>query len=111
MPIHNVGIFGSNTRTNTLLVIRMLRESHASEIAKILAVSLSQVQKAITSLERAGMVVGVMEGRTRRVSINPRLTVRNELATLLDKMALLDLPLQARLAEIRRRPRRSGKAL
>lgn len=112
MPeIHRVGLFGTKTRTQTLLVISMLGETHASEIAKILGVSLSQIQKAIDSLERAGVVVGAEEGRARRVRISPRYPAVDELAELLNKLALLDVPLQQRLAEWRRRPRRTGKAL
>src|SRR5579862_1276562 len=111
MGIHSVGIFGTKTRSNTLLVIFMLGESHASEIARVLDVSLSQVQKAIDSLERAGILIGAEEGRTRRIRLSPRLATIDELGALLAKMAQLDIPLQQKLAEIRRRPRRSGKAL
>ena len=111
MAIHNVGLFGTKTRTNTLLVIHMLGETHASEVARVLEISLSQAQKAIESLERAGVVVGAAEGVARRVRISPRFIVAEELKTLLDKMAQMDTPLQHRLAQLRRRPRRSGKSL
>jgi DNA-binding MarR family transcriptional regulator len=111
MAIHNVGLFGTLTRTNTLLVIYMLGETHASEIARVLDVSLSQAQKAIDSLERAGIVVGAEEGRARRITISPRLNLAEELKVLLAKMAQLDVPLQQRLAQIRRRPRRAGKQI
>jgi len=104
-----VGLFGSATRTNTLLVIRLLGETHASEISAVLGKSLSRVQGAIASLERAGIVVGAEEGRARRVRLNPRFPALSELQALLDKLGSLDIPLQTRLAEKRRRPRRSGK--
>ena len=111
MAIQNVGLFGTKTRSDTLLVIHMLSETHASEIARVLGISLSQAQKAIDSLERAGIVVGAEEGRARRVRLSPRLLVLDELMALLDKLARLDQPLQQRLAETRRRPRRGGKTI
>ena len=111
MASHNVGLFGTKTRTDTLLVISMLGETHASEIARVLGVSLSQIQKAIDSLERAGILLGAEEGRARRVRINGRFPVAEELKALLAKMAQGDIPLQEQLATMRRRPRRSGKAL
>ena len=109
--IQKVGLFGTMTRTQALLVIQMLGETHASEIARVLEVSLSQAQRAIDSLERAGIVVGVEEGRARRVRLNPRYPHLHELTELLGKMAASEIALQRQLAEIRRRPRRAGKAL
>jgi DNA-binding MarR family transcriptional regulator len=106
-----VGLFGTLTRTNTLLVVHMLGESHASEIARVLGISLSQAQKALDSLERAGAVTGADEGRARRVRISPRYPFRDELVNLLGRMATSELELQDRLAERRRRPRRSSKQL
>ncbi|MCE9559728.1 MAG: winged helix-turn-helix domain-containing protein [Armatimonadetes bacterium] len=109
--IYRVGLFGTLNRTNTLLAIHMLKETHASEVARVLAISLSLTQKAIDSLERAGLVIGVEEGRTRRVRLNPRYLLIAELKALLDKMALQDTAMQTKLAENRRRPRRSGKQI
>lgn len=109
--VNNVGLFGTRTRSNTLLVIQMLGESHASEIAAVLGKSLSRIQAAIDSLERAGIVVGTEEGNTRRVQINPRFPAKEELTKLLSKIGMQDIELQQRLAERRRRPRRSGKQL
>lgn len=106
-----VGLFGSATRTSTLLVIRLLGETHASEIAAVLGKSLSRIQGAVASLERAGIVIGAEEGKARRVTLNPRFPALEELEALLDKIGMLDVPLQQKLAEKRRRPRRSGKAI
>lgn len=106
-----VGLFGSATRTSTLLVIRLLGETHASEIAAVLGKSLSRIQGAIASLERAGIVVGAEEGKARRIRLNPRYPALTELQSLLDKLGALDVPLQMQLAEKRRRPRRPGKAI
>ena len=111
MAQHEVGLFGTKTRSDTLLVVSMLGETHSSEIARVLDVSLSQVQRSVDSLERAGILIGVEEGKTRRVRINPRFAMTEELLALLNRMALLDVPLQKRLATLRRRPRRSGKSI
>jgi len=109
--ITNVGLFGTATRTNTLLAIHLLGESHASEIASLIGKSLSRIQATIDSLERAGVVVGVEEGKTRRVRLNPRYPALDELTQLLDKLGLLDQALQSQLAQKRRRPRRFGRPL
>ncbi len=106
-----VGLFGSATRSSTLLVIGLLGETHASEIATVLGKSLSRIQGALISLERAGIVVGAEEGKARRIRLNPRYPALVELQVLLDKLGMLDVPLQEALSEKRRRPRRSGKTI
>lgn len=107
----NVGLFGTLTRSKALLAVHMLSETHAAELARVLGVSLHQAQLAVASLERADVVIGVREGVERRIRLNPRSLLLDELKALLDKMALHDHDLQERLATLRRRPRRSGKAL
>lgn len=107
----NIGLFGTATRTSTLLAVHMLGETHASEIAQVLGKSLSRIQAALDSLEQAGAVVGAVEGTTRRVRLNPRYIALEELQNLLTKLGMMDVELQKRLAEKRRRPRRSGKEL
>ena len=112
MPaINRVGLFGTLTRTNTLLAIYMLGETHASELARILEISLSQAQKTVDSLERAGVVVGVVEGKARRLRLNPRYPYLMELDSLLGRMGVDNTALQSKLSALRRRPRRAGKKL
>jgi hypothetical protein len=48
-------------------------------------------------------------GRTRLVRLNPRYFAREELQRYLLKLAEPDRDLQARVAALRRRPRRPGK--
>lgn len=105
------GIFGTRTRSDTLLVLGMLGESYASEIARVLGTSLTGIQRALESLELAGVIVGVKRGVERRFRLDPRGPYTPELQVLLDKMALHDVGLQERLAETRRRPRRTGKTI
>lgn len=111
MASNNIGLFGTATRSATLQVIQMLGETHASEIAKVLGKSLSRIQAALDSLERAGVVIGVEEGKARRVRLNPRFPAQTELTALLARLGMLDTDLQHRLGQIRRRPRRQGKAI
>lgn len=112
MPNRNpVGVFGSSTRTNTLIIISLLGETHASEIAAVLGKSPSRIQDAVASLESAGLLVGIEEGRTRRLLLNPRYPAAAELNALLQSLGRLDVPLQEKLGDMRRRPRRTGKAI
>ncbi len=105
------GVFGSETRTAILVAIHLLNETHARELASMLGRSVSRVQAAVDSLESAGLVVGSLEGSTRRLRLNPRFFALAELESLLQRMGTVDAKLQQKLATERRRPRKSGKAL
>ena len=103
--------FGSSARTRVLFALRLLRESYARELARLLEISLSPVQKALRSLERDGLVAGRSAGRTRLYQLNPRNHAVKELQRYLDRLLEPESLLRARAAELRRRPRRSGKPL
>jgi DNA-binding transcriptional ArsR family regulator len=103
--------FGSVTRTRVLLALSLLEASYQRELSRLLDASPSVVQKALSSLERDGLVAGRLVGRTRAYSVNPRFFARTELDALLRRLADADADLQARTAELRRRPRRAGKGL
>jgi len=107
----DVGLFGTGTRTNVLLLLALLGESHARELARILGATPSNIAKASGSLEQAGVVSSVLEGRTRRVSLNPRYPYKADLVPLLERMASSHPGLGQAVSELRRRPRRSGKDL
>lgn len=109
--LNDPGLFGNATRTSTLLIIGMLEETHSGEIATILGRGRSRVKEAVDGLERQGVIVGNTEGSMRRLRLNPRYAAAAELRALLLKLGMLDVDLQKKLAELRRRPRRSGKAL
>lgn len=109
--INRVGLFGTRTRTATLLIIHLLGETHAAELAKLLKISLSHAQKTVYSLELAGIVVLTNVGKTRRIQINPRYPFKAELVALLSAMAESDKLLIERVSTLRRRPRRTGKEL
>ena len=103
--------FGGQARTRVLLGLRLLEESYPRELARVLELPLSGVQMALRGLERDGLVAGRLAGRTRLVRLNPRYFAREELQNYLLKLASADAPIQKRVAELRRRPRASGKSL
>ena len=107
----NSSPFGSNARTRVLLALQLMSESYARELARLLDLSLSGVQKALASLERDGLVSGRAIGRTRLFSLNPRMFARRELERYLDRLLEPEEELRNRTAAIRRRPRRTGKPL
>jgi DNA-binding transcriptional ArsR family regulator len=103
--------FGSRSRTSILLVLRLLSESYAREIAPLVEMSLSSVQKGLQSLERDGLVAGRTAGRTRLYRLNPRAFARRELELYLERLLEPETDLRARSERLRRRPRRAGKPL
>lgn len=104
-------VFGTGVRTKTLLAIYLLQESHARELSRILGAGVSTVRNALVTLEQAGLVVGTMEGNTRRVRLNPKFRALPELSELLRKLSLGEAALLTSIADLRRRPRRVGKTL
>ncbi len=84
-------------------------ESLARELARVLGISLSAVQKALTSLERDGLVTARTVSRTRLFRLSPRAYARRELEHYLDRLLEPEAKLKASVATLRRRPRRTGK--
>lgn len=107
----NSSPFGSSARTRVLLALHLLSESYARELARLLDLNLSGVQKAIQSLERDGLVAGRAAGRTRLYRLSPRAFARRELELYLERLLEAEVELRARAADLRRRPRRTGKPL
>ncbi|SRR5258705_2926933 len=103
--------FGSRARTHVLLMLQVLTESYARELARLLDTSLSGVQKALRSLERDGLVAGRVMGRTRLYRLNPRAFARQELGSYLERLIETEPALRARASALRRRPRKTGKPL
>ena len=88
-----------------------MSESYARELARLLGLSLSGVQKALVSLERDGLVVGRAMARMRLFSLNPRAYARRELEQYLQRLLEPEEDLRSRAEAVRRRPRRTGKPL
>jgi diphthamide synthase subunit DPH2 len=103
-------LFGSATRTDTLVAVARLQRTYVSEISQVLQRRVIEIQRAVASLERAGVIVGTRIGTTRLIELNPFFPAKNELYALLLRMS--EMPGYAsRWAKIRRRPRATGKPL
>ena len=94
-----------------LLALKLLEESFARELARVLGSSLYSVQQALRGLEADGLVTGRAMGRTRLFRLNPRYFALSELDEYLGKLATPETELRKRIATLRRRPRRTGKPL
>jgi DNA-binding transcriptional ArsR family regulator len=103
--------FGSRARTGILIALQALGESYARELARLLRMNLSGVQRALRSLEEDGLVAGRLVGRVRLYRLNPRAYARPELERYLERLLDSQADLRARAAALRRRPRRTGKPL
>jgi DNA-binding transcriptional ArsR family regulator len=103
--------FGGQTRTRVLLALRLLGDSHPRELARVLSRPLSGVQQALRSLEVDGLVAARQAGRTRLYQLNPRYFAAEGLAAYLARLAEPEQRLQARVTDLRRRPRQTGKPL
>ena len=94
-----------------LLALRLLDESYARELSRVLEMPLSNVQKALRTLEIDGLVAARAVGRTRVLRLNPRYFAREALQNFLLRLAAPETRLHASIESLRRRPRRTGKPL
>ena len=94
-----------------LLALRLLAESYPRELARVLAMPFSSVQKALHSLERDGLIAGRELGRTRVYRLDARYFAHEDLQRFLQRLVEPETDLKARVAALRRRPRRAGKPL
>ena len=103
------GLFGSQARTDVLVAVARLGESYPSELAALLGRQLTEVRRAIASLEEAGVVVTRTRGRTRLTTLNQRHPQAAPLYALLLDMSAT--PRYEGRFNVRRRPRATGKIL
>jgi DNA-binding transcriptional ArsR family regulator len=89
----------------------LLDEGYARELARLLELPLSVVQRALRSLEGDGLVAARAAGRTRLFRLDPRYFARAELAALLSRLSNADIELKRQVEAMRRRPRKTGKPL
>jgi hypothetical protein len=104
-------LFGSPSRTKVLTLVALLEDTYPRELARLSDAPLASVQRMVNDLEREGVVATRIVGANRQVSLNPRFYGANELRSLLLKYAKRDPGLESKVAKLRRRPRRAGKAL
>jgi hypothetical protein len=103
--------FGGRTRTRVLVALGLLGSSFPRELSRLLPAPVSAVSRALYGLERDALVSGRLVGRTRVFTLNPAYFAARELQVYLRRLAEGDAELLACVESLRRRPRRSGKAL
>ena len=105
-------LFGNETVEKILLYLTRYTESYASEIAQAFSFNLRRVQLQLDRLEKGGIIVSSLVGRTRVYRFNPRWYFQRELAAILDKaLESLSAEERDRYFMKRTRPRRKGKEL
>jgi hypothetical protein len=105
-------ILGSISRERVLVFVHAKNEGYAREMARFFRTDLGQIQKQLTRLEKAGILIGYQAGRTRLYHFNPDYPFLNELAALLEKV-LQHYPLEQRyeLGLDKRSPRHRAESL
>jgi DNA-binding transcriptional ArsR family regulator len=105
-------LLDNTIKEQLLLALLTGKELYARDFTAKFKVHLLSVQNQLKKLERGGVVVSRLEGRTRLYSFNPRYPFLNELKNLLSK-ALTFMSPQEKEAYYtpRLRPRRAGKRL
>jgi DNA-binding transcriptional ArsR family regulator len=103
--------FGGQARTRVLASLRLLESSFPRELSRILGIPVSAVSRALAGLERDALLVGRPVGRSRVYTLNPGYFARRELEAYLSRLSDADALLRERTAQLRRRPRRTGKPL
>lgn len=104
-------LFGTRRRTQTLELIHLLGETHASELARLLGTPLKTVQRILMAMEDEKLIVGRTVGRERRIRLNDRYFAAAELKALLSVLARRDRETEAAAESLRRRPRERGKEI
>lgn len=106
------GLFGNETAEKVLLFLENYGSGYPRQIALAFGLSVSQTQNQLERLERDGVIVSRLVGKTRVYEWNPRYLFLPELKAMLDK-ALKRLPesIQEKYFRARTRPRRKGKPL
>ena len=105
-------VFGSVNKERVLLFICAKGEGYARDIARFFSSDLTPVQRQLDALERGGVLVSRLAGRTRIFTFNTRYPLLNELTVLLEKaLSFYPQDEQDRLLLARQRPRRSAKPL
>lgn len=101
-------VFGSERRSDMLILLALLGESYPAELARLMESHLSAVQMLAHRLEMDGLVAARTVGRQRMLSLNPSFFAIRELRALLNRLASGAPHLYERVAKLRRRPRRAS---
>jgi len=103
--------FGGQARTRALVALRLLDSSYPRELSRLLDIPVSAASRALANLERDALVAGRLVGRNRIYTLNPAYFAKRELEAYLSRLAVADTELREKTAQLRRRPRRTGKPL
>lgn len=104
-----MGITGSKNRDGLLVALAALEQATIADLARVLEAQHSGISRLSRSLEESGVLTSRLEGRNRRLMFNPRYRGVEKLKEFLRERLLAMPELEARLVEMRRRPRRRGK--
>jgi predicted transcriptional regulator len=105
-------LFGSANKERVLFFLYARGEGYPRDIARFFATGLTPIQRQLDALERGGLLVSRLAGRTRIYTFNPGYPLLGEIKALLEK-ALTFYPEEERdrLLLARQRPRRKDKPL
>jgi predicted transcriptional regulator len=105
-------ILGNRIKERALLFLLTRKEGYAREIAAAFGGQLTSYLNQLRNMERAGVLVSKLKGKTRVYVLNPRYPFKAELEKLLNK-ALSFMPQKEKEKYYmpRLRPRRAGKPL
>ncbi|MDH4337382.1 MAG: winged helix-turn-helix domain-containing protein [Candidatus Krumholzibacteria bacterium] len=105
-------ILGSASSEKVLMFLISRDQGYAREIARFFDTDVAPIQRQLEKLERGGVLVSRLAGRTRLFSFNPRYPMIDELRSLLEKtLQFYPDDVREKLTMVRRRPRRRGKPL
>ncbi len=107
-------LFGNENIERILFFLLRNETCYALQLKKQFATALSPLQQALLRLEKGGILVSRLVGKTRIFQFNPRYFFRRELCAFLESAyATLPEEIKKKYYEKteRKRPRRTGKPL
>ena len=104
-------IFGNDNAEKVLFSVYKGTQPYGTGIAKMWEIPVYAVQKQLQRFEKGGVISATLAGRTRMYQLNPRYPFKNELENMLAR-SFEYLPQEDKdRFKVRKRPRRTGKAL
>ncbi|MCF7806556.1 MAG: winged helix-turn-helix domain-containing protein [Simkaniaceae bacterium] len=107
-------LFGNAIIEKILFYILKNQKTYGSELSHVLQVPLFSCQRGLERLEKGGILVSQLEGKTRLYQFNPRYSLLIELKNFLEKAySFIPSEIKNKFYERmnRQRPRRKGKPL
>jgi hypothetical protein len=108
------GLFGNESIERVLFYLLKNKTCYALQLKKQFQSTLSPMQQALLRLERGGVLVSTLVGKTRVFQFNPRYLFLEDLLSFLQS-AYETLPDEIKKkyyeTSVRKRPRRTGKPL